>query len=276
MKKHKKYKRSLKHKVSKGFVTILLLLIVIILGIFLSGGISPKFAPADQGEGAIIDESSLPGIDQNESLQLKTFKFRECKSNMTVSLMLDHTGSMGNRTPSGQRKIDRLKEAVLILANKMGEASVIGIQSFNSSSIREEIPISYYKDVKDQIPPKINALTAGGSTPTHDALAFSRDVLASAIPKYAGRAFNFIFISDGQPVPDTQDPRLFNPNPADQIKTLGVNVYALAIYDKGQSGDPSLAGLMQSIASKPENYFAAETADDTTRLLSAITEKICQ
>ena len=290
VKKHKKYKHYLKQKVTKGFVTILLLFVVIILGIFLSGGISPKFAPADQGEGAILDESTLPGKNPEESLQLKTFKFKECKSNMTVSLMLDHTGSMADKTPTGESKLQRLKEAILTLLGKMNDESVVGIQSFhtpspNTNVIREEVPISYFKDVKGIVADKINALNANGATPTHDALVFSRNVLQEAIPRFTGRTFNFIFISDGAPCPGigcpntagpNQDPRGYNPNPADQIRALGVNVYALAIYDKGQSGDPNLAGLMRSIASKPENYFAAETADDTTRLLSAITEKICQ
>ena len=265
-----------------GFVNILLVLAVIVLAILLSGGISPKkqLPPNENAKEGIIDQSSLPIPGSKKSLQLGTFKFKECAGTITLDLLLDRSGSMNRDTPQGVKKIERLKEAVLALTSRLSDDSIIGIQSFSApqgqDSIRADIPIGYYKDVGTQIPNAVSALQANGSTPTHNALAFSRDRLAEAIPNFPNRKFNFILISDGKPVPDEQDPRLFNPNPADQIKALGVTIYTLGIYDLNQLDKPQLAELLKSIASKPENYFSAETADDTTKLLSAITDRICQ
>lgn len=281
-----KRRKSLAHYL-RGSATILILVIVVIIGsILLAGGALPKMPSSEDNPGteAVIDTSTILTPGSKESLQLKTIKFKNCSDTITVDLLLDRSNSMSLKTPTGGKKIDRLKEAVNSLTNSLSDNSIIGIQSFNSDSITDDVPISFYKDVKTIVPGKINGLTEGGNTPTHDALAFSLNSLKQGIAKFPDRKFNFIFVSDGAPCPgvgcvgregQNQDPRLFSPNPADEIKNLGVNVYALAIYDSGQSSNPDLAALMQNIASKPENYYEAKTADDTTRLLTAITEKIC-
>lgn len=261
----------------KGSATISLIILVIIIGgVLLAGGIFPKKPQISSSpEEAIVDPSSL-SPDEKNSLQLKTLKFKKCFGKITMSMLLDRSGSMGDRTPTGQTKISRLKEAVIALTNNLSDDSIIGIQSFSSISITEDVPISYYKDVSSILSSKVKSLSAGGQTPTHDALAFSYEKLETALPKFPDRKFNFIIISDGQPVPASQDPRLFNPNPADQIKALGVNVFALAVYDQKQAGNPALSDLLKTIASSPENYLQAESADDISRLLTSITEKICK
>jgi len=273
----RKQKRKLNFiKYSKGGIGIITLMIVIILGsIFLVGGIFPNLPNTDPNAEKFTVITGMP-LDSRNSLQLKTIKFKKCSEQTTVDLLLDRTGSMGSRTPTGQTKIARLKEAVLVLTGQLSDQSVVGIQSFSSLSITPDVPISYYKDVKGIIPSKVNALNADGQTPTHDALTFSLDRLREAIPKFPGRQFNFILISDGHPVPDSQDPRLFSPNPADEIKNLGVNVYTLGIFTSGQASDPKLAELLKSIASRPENYYEAQTGDQTTKLLEAISSKICK
>jgi len=250
----------------------------------LTGGILPKITksvPLNQGQANIPETNVTSG--SNTSLQLKTFGFKtpsptpqNCAETITVDFLLDRTGSMNSLTPTGKRKIERLKEAVLELTSKLDDTSIVGIQSFSTGNITNDVPISYYKDVKNLIPTKVNVLNAGGTTPTHDALVYSYGILQNALPRFKDRKFNFILISDGQPVPDSQDPRLFNPNPADQIKALGVNVFTLAVYDSSQTNDPKLRDLLKSIASKPENYYEAQNADDIARLLTQISAKLCQ
>lgn len=246
------------------------------LGILLTRGITPKSTLTDPGETGDVEMIiEAPDPNNKSNLQLKTIKFRECGSTVTIDMLLDRSGSMDNRTPTGETKISRLKEAVLSLLEKAHDTSIIGIQSFDSGSILNDIPISYYKDVKADIPVKLKAMSPGGSTPTHDALDFSLNVLREAIPKFPKeRKFNFILISDGAPVPATQDPRLFTPNPADEIKALGVEVYTLGIFSVNQT-DPALSDLLKSIASKPENYYAANTGDDVKELLKQISNRIC-
>ncbi len=247
------------------------------MGLLFSRGVAPKSTltdlPDSDTEVELVIETPIPG---QKGLQLKTLKFKECGSSVTIDLMLDTSGSMGDRTPSGQTKISRLREAVGELISNAKDTSIIGIQAFSTGNIREEVPVSYFKDVKGMITGRINSLSPGSTTPTHDALAFSRDVLKTAIPKFpTDRKFNFIFVSDGQPVPDSQDPRLFTPNPADEIKALGVTVYTLGIFDSGQQSNPKLSDLMKSIATSPDNYYAASNADETKKLLAQISNKIC-
>ncbi len=261
---------------SKGEIEIILLIIIVLASIFFVGGISfkPSLVNPDTAN-VYVPIPAIPS-DSYNTLQLKTLNFKGCSGTITVDFLLDRTGSMSSLTPSGKTKIQRLKEAVLDLTSKLTDDSVVGIQSFSSLGITNDVPISYYKDVKNIIPNKVNELSANGSTPTHDALAFSYERLQEAIPQFKDRQFNFILISDGAPVPSTQDPRLFNPNPADQIKNLGVNIITLAVYDRSQAKDPKLRDLLKSIASKPENYYEAENADELKRLLESISSKLCK
>ncbi|MDO8270168.1 MAG: vWA domain-containing protein [Candidatus Levybacteria bacterium] len=268
--------------------TLAFIALAIGMGVLLTRG----FTPADvltepenkDTEVELVLETPIPG---QRGLQLKTLKFKECGNTVTIDMLLDRSGSMRNITPSGIRKIDRLKEAVLELTSKAKDTSIVGIQSFDSMSITNDVPVSYFKDVKSIIPGKISALSPGQNTPTHDALIYSYNILKEAVPKFPDRKFNFIFISDGAPCPGIdcpgnitpstpdQDPRLYTPNPADEIKKLGVNVYSLGIYEAGQKNLPFLSDLLKSIASTPSNYYAATSADDTKRLLTQISNKIC-
>lgn len=258
----------------------LILGLIIATSLLLVGGIIPfnfQNSPNDTAE--YIPDVVVPA-GGDSSLQLKPITFKKCSGTVTVDFLLDRTGSMGRITPSGKTKISRLKEAVRQLTDKLSDTSIVGIQSFSSNqtginNITNDVPVSYYKDVKTLIPTKINALQAQGNTPTHDALAYSYTVLRNAQPLFKDREFSFILVSDGEPVPESQDPRGFNPNPADQIKALKINVFTLAIYDSSQAKNPKLSGLLRSIASKPENYYEAENADHVARLLEQIFTKLC-
>src|SRR4029079_7908559 len=128
--------------------TVAFIVLAIGMGVLLSRGVTPRSVLSDPGEtGELEIVQEPPGQNENR-LQLKTIKFRECASTVTIDLLLDRSGSMGLLTPSGVKKIDRLKEAVLALTQNSKDQSIIGFQSFDSSSITDDVPISYYKDVK--------------------------------------------------------------------------------------------------------------------------------
>lgn len=275
----------------RGNIALYLLLAIIIIGAYFLVGGTSNFtnSPVDKTPaGEMIPET--PGTER-ESLQLQTIRFKKCSNQLTVDLLLDVSGSMSDPTETNVTKISRLKEAVSNLTGKFADSSVIGVQTFRGigippvSSLTDLVPISYYKDVKSTLPPKINSLSANGATPTHDALAFSYSKLREAQPKFPDRKFNFILISDGAPCPGVacpgisgrdQDPREgYNPNPADQIKSLGVNVFTIGIYDKSQAKDINLEGLLKHISSKPENYFDAGAGDAVKDLLNVIGNRIC-
>lgn len=285
----------------RGGIAQMVLLIIVLAGAFyMVGGFFPSnFLSQTQTPVNGVPAEITPGYAE-ESLQLGTIPFvtlpiQKCTNMMTVDLLLDRSGSMENPTVSRVPKIRRLQEAVFILTNQLGDDSIIGIQSFSgpftlkdtNNNIWDDVPISFYKDVKGIIAQKINSLLPMGATPTHDALAFSYQKLQEAKTKFPDRNFNFIFITDGIPCPGAtpqrncpagpdQDPRKYTPNPADQIKALGVNIYTLAIYTPNESKNPALRELLTSVATGPEYYFEANTGDDIATLLAQISNKICE
>lgn len=285
-----------------GLATFIILGVVFLGALMITGGLLPskRKPPPTNYQTAELDIP--PGSSSQFNLQLNTLKFKNvtppalpttvplvtatptptvpCKKTITLDLLLDISSSMNDLTPSGSTKISRLKEAVLAIAQDLSDNSIIGIQAFNSMIINQPaqmdiIPISYYTSVEGLTPTKVNSLIAKGQTPTYKALVFSYNKLVEALPNFPGRQFNFILISDGKPVPASQDPRLFTPNPATQIKNLGINVYTLGVYTAGQAKDPLLSDLLKSIASSPSNYYEAQSADQIQALLSAIKTDIC-
>lgn len=269
----------------RGDTTLYILLAVVIIGaFFLVGGLS-NGALSPGGQPQQLEPITTDRDSSKDSLQLQTLRFKRCSTQMNVDLLLDRSGSMRERTTSNQTKLNRLKEGVLALTKNLSDDSVIGIQTFSSDQdgtllLDDAVPIGLYKNSKTIIPTKVNALTSYGNTPTAGALNFSLEKLKEGINKFPDRKINFIFLTDGQPVPDSQDPRLPEnaPNPATEIKNLGVDVYTIGIYSASSPRNPNndkLSGLLKSIASKPENYFEASTGDEITTLLSQITQRIC-
>lgn len=264
-----------------GFITV-----AIGMGLLLARGVAPKNMYSDPGKTGELEVIPEPPDPEQKGLQLKTLKFKECASTLTIDLLVDKSDSMNRQTSSGVAKIARLKEAIRELISNAGDDSIIGIQSFTTGDITNDVPIAYYKDNKSTIQAKIAAIGGRSSTPTYEALTFSYNHLKESIPKFpADRKFTFIFISDGGPCPGfacpgnagaDQDPRIYSPNPADQIKGLGVEVYSLGIFAPDERQYVfQMETLLKSIASKPENYFAAESADDVKRLLTTITSRLC-
>lgn len=268
----------------KGSSTAMIILLVIIIGsILFVAGPFPRFSTLPQS-GIDPTQQTLtnPRIatqsagNNTNGLQLKTLDFQSCSANAAVDMELDVSGSMAQRTGifTGNSKINNLKTAVKSFLGNMGDQSIIGIQTFDSvNPQRVLVPISLYKDVKGTINSKIDSLTPGGQTPTATALRFSEGVLKDAQAKYPDKKIVFIFVSDGLPVPTTQDPRNPSnaPNPADEIKKAGFTIYTIAV-----GKDSGLNNLMTSIASSPETAFQAPTSDELTKIYQQIGGKICQ
>ncbi len=264
-----------------GFITV-----AIGMGLLLARGVAPKNMYSDPGPTGDLEVIPEPPDPEQKGLQLKTIKFKECASTLTVDFLVDKSDSMNLLTSSKVSKLARLKEAIKELIGTTQDDSIIGIQSFTTGSITNDVPIAYYRDTKSTIMAKVDAIGGRSSTPTYEALTFSYNHLKESIPKFpADRKFTFIFISDGGPCPGfacpgnvgaDQDPRIYSPNPADQIKALGVDVFSLGIFSPDERQYVfQMETLLRSIASKPENYYAAESADDVKRLLSTITSRLC-
>ncbi len=273
------------HHFSHGSITLPILIGIVILGaIYLVGGPLPHLEQIDTGEQGRVVVPDLENTDSatdSASLRLKTIKFKQCTETAAVDFMLDRSGSMKARTPSGDTKIQTLKDAVNLFIDNLSDDSVIGVQYFSSKGIGNLIEINEKKNIGDYAN-AINALPADGNTPTRDALAYSYSRLQNGVQKYPDRDFAFIFVSDGEPVPDfpppkeSQDPRRFDPNPADQIKGLGVEVYSIGILDNTQIKSGKMKELLTDIASSPENVYISPNGEDLDNIIARISQDLCQ
>lgn len=253
-----------------GFV-IGFIAIAVGLGALLAGGIGPRntetvLNPEDQVEYELVIDPN-EGNGGQEGLQLRTIKFKECSAQSAITMLLDRTGSMG--TPS--LKIESLKQAVLSFSNNLSDDSIIGIQTYSTGGIDTLIPVSPYKDVKAQIPPAINGIQTGGSTNTTEALQYARDRLKEAQAQYPDKKFSFIFFSDGRPNVGPP-PAEAVPNPADEIKAMGVTIYSVGIFS---SSDTQGQGVMLGVASRPDTFFNSPTGAELESIYKQIAQKIC-
>lgn len=284
----------------KSSVYIMLLVVVILGSILLAQGLTPKsMTSTDEGggESILISEAPQQGRD---NLQLDTLKFRKCSETAVIDLLLDRSGSMGEGG-----KLSNLKNAIKLFTNKLSDNSVLGIQSFSdpNNPQRVDIPISYYKDVRQIVVPKTEDLYAQGSTYMRNAFEMTKNELFSALDakntdgskKFPDKyKFNLIFISDGIPElldcgrerqqrgecsAESQSP-IKDPDISQQIKDRGIKIFTIAyLYPGDDPFNAQLENLMKTIASKDDNgnpyYFRAPINNELTDILAQISSKFC-
>lgn len=264
----KKYtkKQTFFSKLSHGTITFTLLITVVIIGsILLVGGIVPQYQQTarklNQGNVIPVLEDTASGSAKQDGLHLKTLKFKQCGETAAVTLQLDITGSMKNALPD-------LKTAVLAFTDNLSEDSVIGIQAYSDRNARVEvIPVSLYANVKDQIRPAITSLTPGGGTPSYAALQYSKEILQNAMPRFPERQFTYIFFSDGNPnVGPSKEADI--KRAADEIKSLGVTVYAIGFGNINRN-------ILSVVASSPDKAKFATNSKDLQRLYTEISTQLC-
>jgi len=271
-KKHSRKKQILQFSKIKGSITFKVLMAVVILGsISLVSGIFPKQQITPQDPNApvykpVVEDDPL----QKDSLQLKTIKFEACSQTVAVEMVLDRSGSM-NAPPT---KIQNLKTASLFFINKLPDDAPIGLVTF-ASSVREEFPIQKYSDIKVNIQPIVKGLVPIGSTHTRDAMIKAKSALEVGIPKFPGRQFALILVSDGVPnPPNTQDPRVPT-NIGDEIKNLGVKIFTIAITQGLSPFErPIMNQVMRDLAS-PNSFFEAPDTSQLENIYNQIGFQIC-
>lgn len=273
--KYKKYSRRkqiLQFSKIKGSITFKVLMAVVILGsISLASGIFPKQQITPQDPNApvykpVVEDDPL----QKDSLQLKTIRFEACSQTVAIEMVLDRSGSM-NEPPT---KIENLKTASLFFINKLPDDAPIGLVTF-ASSVREEFPIQKYSDIKVNIQPIVKGLVPDGTTSTRDAMIKAKSALEVGLPKFPGRQFALIVVSDGLPIPsNSQDPRTPT-NIGDEIKNMGVKIFTIAITQGLNSFQrPVMNQVMRDLAS-PNSFFEAPDTNQLENIYDQIGFQIC-
>ena len=152
----------------------------------------------------------------------------------------------------------------------------------------------------------ISGLTPKGGTPTKDAMEVAYNQLQQSINNddYPGYKYNLILMTDGVPeklpqrtcypgteVPDPKDKpfRCFaedqDPttpiNIPQEIKDLGVDVYAINVYSPSWSSDkalyPYLNAFLTKVASTPTSthLYTSVNGSDLSKVLQSIDQNIC-
>jgi hypothetical protein len=294
-------------KINTGFLYLAVIMFVIVGFAFLMmGGTFPDYpaattkAPSNLGEQEIVfTQDPDPG---KKTQQLQTFTVKnKCEDKIAVNFLIDVSGSMRDNN-----KIEKEKNALRAFTGKMSDNSVIGMQIFSDPNIvREILPLSLYKDVKQQAQDAINSLTTYRATSTRDGFNLSKQKLTEAINQNAfpDYQYNLVFLSDGVPEVDmpesqktpenclatapyrgqtrcfakAQDPRSPT-NIPNEIKLLGVDIYSIAITDSvDQPLKNELLQLLKDAASDPDSTYFFESVDgnDLQTVLNNVLKSIC-
>lgn len=262
----------------------------------------PYYNPADYPVQHIITPTG--GYSNGKkNLQLETFDVDNCGTNFAMLFVVDTSGSM-----SFEDKMGHEKQALNYFTSNMGGLSAIGIDSFGGEpgDIKTQVPISYYKDVKQEVSEKINGLTPHGGTPTKDVMELAYEQIQQSISNddFPGYKYNLVLLTDGVPekLPprtcyvETYDPidaplpRCFaedeDPTVPDnipqEIKNLGVDVYAINVYSPNWGSDafmyPYLTKLLSGVVSAPTSthYYVSINGSNLSDVLQTIDQNICE
>lgn len=299
---------------STSSLSVLFVMALVVAGAFIASGslvpldpngpggpptLEPYYNTADYPQQHIVPPTgSIPNGQQK--LQLQTFNVDNCGENSAIMFVIDTSGSM-----SYAGKMDNTKRALHYFVNNIGGKTVIGINTF-SKDVITKLYLSYYKDVKKQVPGIINGLTPGGWTRTRDALESAKEELTKSIrdEDYPGYQYNLVLMTDGVPeIPDAgrhcevtvPDPNLANgircfareedprypTDVSNEIKALGVDIYTINVYSPSYRSDkllfPYLEALLKEVASPPLNthYYVSTNASNLSEILKNISNSIC-
>lgn len=265
--------------------------------------LEPYYNPADYPVQHIITPTGGSTGAGQKNLQLETFNVDNCGQNTAMLFVIDTSGSM-----SYENKIGHEKQALSYFTSNMGGLSTIGIDTFGGGqgAATTAVPLNYYKDVKTQVKQVINGLTPNGGTPTRDAIQLAYTQLKQSISEdeYPGYQYNLILMTDGVPEilpPRTCEAQTYDPkdaplqrcfaqqedptiptNIAAQMRSLGVDVYAINVYSPSWTSDaymyPYLNAMLQKVVSQPASthLYTSINGSNLSDVLQNIDQSICQ
>lgn len=285
-------------------ISFLVLVVVAIGSFMLVGGITPKLNKQDFNNVVVLD-TPPPATDADNTLQLKTFKFKKCADTTAIHFLLDTSGSMGF---NNGKKIQNLQNAVRFFASNLSDSSVAGLRRFSADTT---LPVEINIKTRSKIISAVARLEASGGTYTKDAFTAAKIDIKKALDnqKFKKYNFNLIFFSDGIPettnknnsCPGFPPPNEFCTNPAsgsigcrcfdsdqnpitttNEIKSLkdatgkNIRIFSILLFDPARDAyfATKFKPLMKNIAS-PNSYF--ETTDETQlkEIFSQINQIVC-
>ena len=174
-------------------------------------------------------------------------------------LVLDTSGSMSDL------KMSQAKKALKVCLNQLGERDRFSIVSFATAvqSFREGLTDAGAGQL-EKASKWVDDLRAGGGTAIQPALNAALDLRG----KEAGRSFNIVFFTDGQPTVDERDPQKIVKN------VVARNTASTRIFTFGVGDDVNAAMLDQLADSTRAISTYVRPAEDIEVKASALCAKI--
>ncbi len=150
--------------------------------------------------------------------QMETMKTRVPRD---LVLVLDTSGSMSDL------KMSQAKKALKLCLRELGEKDRFSIVSFATAVRTYQDTLSdASKDQLEKATKWVDDLRAGGGTAIQPALNTALDLRG----KDAGRSFNIVFFTDGQPTVDERDPAKIIKNVVDK-NTASTRIFTFGVGD---------------------------------------------
>jgi Ca-activated chloride channel family protein len=171
---------------------------------------------------------------------------------LEVALVSDVSGSMGGS------KITALKTAATSFVDNLSSPDEAAAVSFTTSASVDQELTTNYQAVKNAI----NAYTAGGGTSIAAGINVGEDELLNGTNATAGASKVMIVLSDGQ---SNTNAALTAANDA---KNAGIRIFTIAL------GAGAATGLLEDIASSPDDAFVAPNAADLDTVYAEIAQLV--
>jgi len=190
-------------------------------------------------------------------------------------LLFDVSGSMNDDGDDPQQPIEDAKAAALSFGDRLSSDDRIGLVSFATNAELNHVLSLEHKNVGDSL----RALTVlpeeeVGSTNIGAALEVAFEELFN-INQDRGSVTNFrrviLLLTDGKAnAPEDPGGEVFAMSKAREAKATGITIYTIGL------GDLVNTDFLRDIASLPENYHQATSAQELNQIYRSISESICE
>jgi uncharacterized protein YegL len=174
------------------------------------------------------------------------------QNELEVALVSDVSGSMGGS------KIQALRTAATSFVDNLSSPDEAAAISFASSASLDQELTTNYQAVKDAI----NAYTAGGGTSIAAGVSAGENELLNGTNATAGASKVMIVLSDGQSNASAAIAA------ADAAKANGIRIFTIAL------GAGAATGLLEDIATSPDDAFVAPDAADLDTVYAEIAQVV--
>ena len=198
----------------------------------------------------------------------KTLK--SCEIPTDVVLGIDLSGSMNNDGGTPPEPITSVLAAAEAFVSRLKEPDQIGVVTYATEAIMEEVLTHESKRVSVEIPKlRIDPKEERGNTNTGAGLKRMHEELGSVRHNENARKIA-ILLTDGLATAPEKDPEIYAQAEADALKADGIILYTIGL------GAQVNEAALKKLATSEDLYFKAPTVKELTAIYSKITASMCE